>query len=245
VADIAFRDVGKVYPGGTRAVAGLNLDVTDAEFVVLVGPSGCGKTTALRMVAGLESVTEGEVSIGGRVVNDVAPKDRDIAMVFQSYALYPHLSVADNMGFGLKLRKVDKKEIRRRVEEVIELIGNSATCHLLRVCPQQSPIPLNLRKMYPMSLILATFARHVKALALSTCRRERSARGHLVADDRLASAVPGDHERDDAVPPGPLRRATGRVRTVQRGRRQKRPKSSTGPRSDRRIYANSASSLQP
>ena len=111
LAEIVLDDVWKVYPDGTVAVQSLDLDIDDKEFVVLVGPSGCGKTTALRMIAGLESVSEGTVRIGDRVVNDVPPKQRDIAMVFQNYALYPHMSVFENMAFGLKLQKVPKHEI--------------------------------------------------------------------------------------------------------------------------------------
>ena len=106
MAEVAFQGVAKVYPDGTRAVDDLSLDVEDGEFMVLVGPSGCGKTTALRMVAGLEKISEGAVRIGERVVNNVPPRDRDIAMVFQSYALYPHLTVYDNIAFGLRLRKL-------------------------------------------------------------------------------------------------------------------------------------------
>jgi len=117
VAGIRFDEVGKVYPGGTRAIEDVSFEVGDGEFVVLVGPSGCGKSTLLRMVAGLEEITEGEVRIGDKVVNDVPPKDRDIAMVFQNYALYPHMSVFDNMAFGLKLRKLPKEEIKTRVED--------------------------------------------------------------------------------------------------------------------------------
>ena len=129
MASITFDGVGKVYPGGTRAIFDVSLRVDDGEFVVLVGPSGCGKSTLLRMVAGLEEVTEGTLSIGDRVVNDVSPKDRDIAMVFQNYALYPHMSVYDNMAFGLKLRKMAKDEIDRRVQaaartlEITEFLG--------------------------------------------------------------------------------------------------------------------------
>jgi multiple sugar transport system ATP-binding protein len=123
VAQIALEGVGKVYADGTRAVSDLHLAIGDGEFMVLVGPSGCGKTTALRMVAGLEDITEGQISIGERVVNDVPPKDRDIAMVFQNYALYPHMTVYDNMAFGLKLRKVDKGEIDRRVTHAGETLG--------------------------------------------------------------------------------------------------------------------------
>jgi len=123
VAEVTLRDVGKVYADGTRAVTDLDLEVADGEFLVLVGPSGCGKTTALRMVAGLEEISEGEVRIGDRVVNRVPSRDRDVAMVFQSYALYPHLKVKDNIGFGLQLRKLDKAEIDRRVREAAEILG--------------------------------------------------------------------------------------------------------------------------
>ena len=115
MADVAFNEVDKVYDNGVQAVFDLTLDITDGEFLVLVGPSGCGKTTALRMVAGLEDISDGTVSIGGRVVNDVSPKERDIAMVFQNYALYPHLSVGENIAFGLRLRKTDKSIINERV----------------------------------------------------------------------------------------------------------------------------------
>ncbi|HYU93036.1 MAG TPA: sn-glycerol-3-phosphate ABC transporter ATP-binding protein UgpC [Actinomycetota bacterium] len=123
MAGIELEDVGKVYPDGTRAVSDIDLDIRDGEFMVLVGPSGCGKTTALRMVAGLEEISEGTVRIGDRVVNDLPARDRDIAMVFQNYALYPHMSVYDNMAFGLKLRKVSKVEIDRRVMEAASILG--------------------------------------------------------------------------------------------------------------------------
>ena len=122
MASVTFDHVFKKY-GDVTAVNDLNIHIEDKEFLVLVGPSGCGKTTALRSLAGLEEITSGEILIGDRVVNDVAPKDRDIAMVFQSYALYPHLSVYDNMAFGLKLRKVPKDEIKRRVGEAADILG--------------------------------------------------------------------------------------------------------------------------
>ncbi len=122
MAAITMDSVGKVYPGGTRAIYEVDLEIGDGEFVVLVGPSGCGKSTLLRMVAGLEEITEGTITIGDQVVNDVPPKDRDIAMVFQNYALYPHMSVFDNMAFGLKLRKMPKDEIGRRVEEAARVL---------------------------------------------------------------------------------------------------------------------------
>jgi multiple sugar transport system ATP-binding protein len=123
MAEIVMEDVSKVYGDGTTAISDLDLDVRDGEFVVLVGPSGCGKTTALRMVAGLETITEGTIRIGERVVNAVPPKERDIAMVFQNYALYPHMTVYDNMAFGLKLRKLSKQEIDRRVREAADILG--------------------------------------------------------------------------------------------------------------------------
>jgi multiple sugar transport system ATP-binding protein len=123
VAEIVMDDVSKVYPDGTTGIADLSLDIKDGEFIVLVGPSGCGKTTALRMVAGLESITGGTIKIGDKVVNAVPPKERDIAMVFQNYALYPHMSVYDNMAFGLKLRKLSKDEIDRRVRRAAAILG--------------------------------------------------------------------------------------------------------------------------
>ncbi len=123
MAEIVLEGVTKVYGSGVPAVSDLNLEIHDGEFIVLVGPSGCGKTTALRMVAGLESVTQGTIRIGERVVNEGPPKERDIAMVFQNYALYPHMSVYDNMAFGLRLRKLSKPEIDRRVREAAEILG--------------------------------------------------------------------------------------------------------------------------
>ena len=119
---IDIKSAGKIYPNGTRALEDVNITINDGEFVVLVGPSGCGKTTLLRMVAGLEDITEGEISIGDKTVNDVAPKDRDIAMVFQNYALYPHMSVFDNMAFSLKLRKLPKDEIEQKVKEAAKTL---------------------------------------------------------------------------------------------------------------------------
>src|SRR5438067_11267945 len=123
MAEITLSDVAKVYPDGTRAVSDLDLGIGDGEFMVLVGPSGCGKTTALRMVAGLEEISEGTIRIADRVVNGLPARDRDIAMVFQNYALYPHMTVYENMAFGLKLRKVSKDEIDRRVREAARILG--------------------------------------------------------------------------------------------------------------------------
>src|SRR5687767_6999608 len=122
MAEITLEKLTKVYPDGTKALTSFDLEVGDGEFVVFVGPSGCGKTTALRMVAGLETVTSGRVKIEGHVVNDLPPKDRDIAMVFQNYALYPHMSAYQNIAFGLKMRGVAKDEIDRRVREASRIL---------------------------------------------------------------------------------------------------------------------------
>ena len=128
MASLSLKSIFKKYPGGVTAVSDFNLEIKDKEFIILVGPSGCGKSTTLRMIAGLEEITEGELYIGDKLVNDVAPKDRDIAMVFQNYALYPHMTVFENMAFGLKLRKTPKDEIKRRVEEAARILD---IAHLL------------------------------------------------------------------------------------------------------------------
>src|SRR5438477_1104522 len=133
MANVVFEHVVKRYTGDVLAVKDLTMEVRDKEFMVLVGPSGCGKSTALRMIAGLEEISGGTVSIGGRVVNNVAPKDRDIAMVFQNYALYPHMNVFDNMGFALKLRHMPKEQIKQRVEAVADSLGIK---HLLERKPR-------------------------------------------------------------------------------------------------------------
>jgi len=122
MGEIDIKSAGKIYPNGTRALEDVSITINDGEFVVLVGPSGCGKTTLLRMVAGLEDITEGEIAIGDKTVNEVAPKDRDIAMVFQNYALYPHMSVYDNMAFSLKLRKLPKDEIEKKVKDAAKTL---------------------------------------------------------------------------------------------------------------------------
>ena len=123
MASISCRHVKKVYPGNVTAVPDFNLEIADKEFIVFVGPSGCGKSTTLRMIAGLEEISGGEMYIGDRLINDVPPKDRDIAMVFQNYALYPHMTVRENMGFALRLRHVPKDEIARRVSVAAGTLG--------------------------------------------------------------------------------------------------------------------------
>jgi len=123
VAQVILSKVSKMFGKQVTAVDNVNLNIPDGEFIVIVGPSGCGKTTTLRMIAGLEEITSGIINIGDKVVNDVPPKDRDIAMVFQNYALYPHMTVFQNMGFGLKLRKVPKAEIKKQVQDTAELLG--------------------------------------------------------------------------------------------------------------------------
>ena len=123
MSSLQLKNIYKIYPNGFNAVKDFNLDIQDKEFIIFVGPSGCGKSTTLRMIAGLEDISSGELWIGDKMVNDIEPKDRDIAMVFQNYALYPHMTVYDNMAFGLKLRKMPKEEIKRRVEEAARILG--------------------------------------------------------------------------------------------------------------------------
>ena len=122
MATVSLKHIDKVYDNNVQAVFDFNLEIQDKEFIVFVGPSGCGKSTTLRMIAGLEDITRGELKIDGKVMNDVEPKDRDIAMVFQSYALYPHMSVYDNMAFGLKLKKCPKEEIDKRVRNAAQIL---------------------------------------------------------------------------------------------------------------------------
>src|SRR6056297_363582 len=122
MATVSLKNISKVYEGGVRAVDNANIEINDREFVVFVGPSGCGKSTTLRMIAGLEDITEGDLYIDDKRVNDIPPKDRDIAMVFQNYALYPHMTVYDNMAFGLKIRKFDKEDIKKRVDQAAKIL---------------------------------------------------------------------------------------------------------------------------
>ena len=138
MASVVLDNVNKVYPNGFQAIEDLSLDIADGEFLVLVGPSGCGKSTALRMVAGLEDISDGELRIGDRLVNDVQPKDRDIAMVFQNYALYPYMNVFENIAFGLRARKVDEAEVKRRVADAAEMLDITALLERLRADQTQT-----------------------------------------------------------------------------------------------------------
>jgi multiple sugar transport system ATP-binding protein len=149
MAGVTLKDVVKVYEGGVKVVDRFNLEIKDREFVVLVGPSGCGKSTTLRLIAGLEEITSGTIQIGERIVNDVPPKDRDIAMVFQSYALYPHMSVYENMAFGLKLRKVPKNQIDEKVKRASKILGIE---HLL----ERKPKALSVRSSATRSASCST-----------------------------------------------------------------------------------------
>ena len=183
MAKVAFENVVKKY-GDVTAVNNLNIDVADKEFLVLVGPSGCGKTTALRCLAGLEEITGGDIKIGDRVVNDVAPKDRDIAMVFQSYALYPHLSVYDNMAFGLKLRKVPKEEIKRRVGEAADILG-------IRDLLERKPRQLSGGQRQRVAVGRA-IVREPKVFLFDEPLSNLDARGNACRDQQTAPA-PADH----------------------------------------------------
>ena len=144
MASISFRDVTKIYDGADKPVVpNLNLEIKDKEFIILVGPSGCGKSTTLRMIAGLESISSGELYIGDRLVNQVPPKDRDIAMVFQNYALYPHMSVYKNIAFGLTLRNVPKDEIDKRVHEAARILDlERQTARLKAIHPNADPLTI-------------------------------------------------------------------------------------------------------
>ena len=133
MASLSLKNIEKIYDNGFKAVQNFNLEIVDKEFIVFVGPSGCGKSTTLRMIAGLEDITKGELYIGDTLVNDVEPKDRDIAMVFQNYALYPHMTVYDNMAFGLQIRKVDKKDIDQKVKAAAKILDIE---HLLERKPK-------------------------------------------------------------------------------------------------------------
>ena len=225
MAGVTFQGVSKIYPDGTRAVNDLNLGIEDGEFLVLVGPSGCGKTTALRMVAGLEEISEGQLKIGDRVVNHVPSRDRDIAMVFQSYALYPHLSVYDNIGFSLKLKKIDKKEIDRRVKEAARAARPRAVSRAQAAGALGRPAAA--RRHGPRDRARAGGVPDGRAAlqprreaARADARRDQEAPGRSRHDDDLRHARPGRGDDDGR----PRRRdAQGRAAAGRRAAGALRP----------------------
>ena len=199
MASVSLQHIYKVYAGGVTAVSDFNLDIKDKEFIVLVGPSGCGKSTTLRMVAGLEEISDGELYIGDKLVNDVAPKDRDIAMVFQNYALYPHMTVFDNMAFGLKLRKTPKDEIKRRVEEAARVLGID---HLLN----RKPKALSGGQRQALTLLMATMNKpklllldeHTAALDPKTALKVLTLSAKIVEENHLTTMMI-THNMKDAI----------------------------------------------
>jgi multiple sugar transport system ATP-binding protein len=214
MARIELQDVSKVYTGGVRAVNALSLDIPDGDFMVFVGPSGCGKSTALRMVAGLEDITEGEIRIGDRVVNDMPPKDRDIAMVFQNYALYPHMTVEDNLAFGLQLRKTPKDEQKKRVAEAAKMLA-------LEPFLKRKPAALSggQRQRVAMGRAIVRTDRRPAPQLPGGCQLRP---GRLAADqgrgggDRGAG-VGGECDLQHGRPPGPSRHHDRQVRQGGQG----------------------------
>ena len=199
MADITFKHVKKVYDKGNVVVPDLNLEIKDKEFIVLVGPSGCGKSTTLRMIAGLEEVSDGELYIGDRLVNNVAPKDRDIAMVFQSYALYPHMTVYKNMAFALELRKTPKDEIDKKVHEAAKILG-------LEEYLDRKPKALSGGQRQALTLLMATLQKpklllldeHTAALDPKTASKVLSLTERIVESQNL-TAMMVTHNMNDAI----------------------------------------------
>ena len=199
MASISLNHIKKVYPGDIEVISDLNLQIKDKEFVVLVGPSGCGKSTTLRMIAGLEEISDGEMYIGDRKVNDVAPKDRDIAMVFQNYALYPHMTVYKNMAFALKLRKTPKDEIDRKVHEAAKVLDIE---HLLNRKPKQ----LSGGQRQALTLLMATLKKpkvllldeHTAALDPKTAAKVLEISDRIIAENNL-TALMVTHNMKDAI----------------------------------------------
>ena len=199
MASLSLKNVCKVYPNGFVAVKDFNLEIADQEFIIFVGPSGCGKSTTLRMIAGLEEISSGELWIGDKLVNDVEPKDRDIAMVFQNYALYPHMSVYDNMAFGLKLRKVPKDEIDKSVHEAAKILDIE---HLL----DRKPKALSGGQRQALTLLMATLKKpklllldeHTAALDPKTAKKVLDITEKIVARDNLTTMMV-THNMKDAI----------------------------------------------
>jgi multiple sugar transport system ATP-binding protein len=202
MASLSLKNVTKVYPNGFVGVKDFSLEIADKEFIIFVGPSGCGKSTTLRMIAGLEEISSGELKIGDKVVNDVEPKDRDIAMVFQNYALYPHMSVYDNMAFGLKLRKVPKAEIDKLVHEAAKILDIE---HLL----DRKPKALSGGQRQALTLLMATLKKpqlllldeHTAALDPKTAAKVLEATDRIVGQDNLTTLMI-THNMKDAIAHG-------------------------------------------
>ena len=202
MASLSLKNVCKVYPNGFEAVKDFNLDVADKEFIIFVGPSGCGKSTTLRMIAGLEEISSGELKIGDKVVNDVEPKDRDIAMVFQNYALYPHMSVYDNMAFGLKLRKVPKDQIDKMVKEAAKILD-------LTPLLDRKPKALSGGQRQALTLLMATLKKpklllldeHTAALDPKTAAKVLQTTDMIVNRDNLTTLMI-THNMKDAIAHG-------------------------------------------
>ena len=217
MAQVVLKHLEKKYPNGFHAVRDVNLEIADGEFMVLVGPSGCGKSTTLRMVAGLEEVSGGEIWIGDRLVNDVAPGDRDIAMVFQNYALYPHMSVYQNMAFGLKMRRTPKAEIDRRVREAAAILSIEALLDrrparaFRRAAATCGARPRDRARAKSLSVRRAAIESRCET-ARANARRDRAAASAFEDDDHLRDARPGggDDARRSHRADGPRRDPAGR-----------------------------------
>ena len=199
MASLSLQHINKTYPNGFEAVKDFNLEIEDKEFIIFVGPSGCGKSTTLRMVAGLEEITSGVLKIGDRVVNDVEPKDRDIAMVFQNYALYPHMTVYDNMAFGLKLRKVPKDQIDKMVKEAAKILD-------LDKLLDRKPKALSGGQRQALTLLMATLKKpklllldeHTAALDPKTAAKVLETTENIVNQDHLTTLMI-THNMKDAI----------------------------------------------
>ena len=199
MASLSLKNVCKVYPNGFEAVKDFNLEIADQEFIIFVGPSGCGKSTTLRMIAGLEDISSGELKIGDRVVNDVEPKDRDIAMVFQNYALYPHMSVYDNMAFGLKLRKVPKDQIDKMVKEAAKILD-------LTPLLDRKPKALSGGQRQAITLLMAALKQpklllldeHTAALDPKKAAKVLEISDKIIAENQL-TAMMVTHNMKDAI----------------------------------------------
>ena len=200
MASLSLKNVCKVYPNGFVAVKDFNLEIADQEFIIFVGPSGCGKSTTLRMIAGLEEISSGELWIGDKLVNDVEPKDRDIAMVFQSYALYPHMSVYDNMAFGLKLRKVPKAEIDKSVHEAAKILDIE---HLLDRKPkalsggQRQRVAMGRQNLYntPNNIFVAGFIGSPQMNLVDAAVSQEGSQAVLKMSDDVTIKLPADKSK--------------------------------------------------